>query len=106
MAWALGVGKDYSQKILHKEPVSSLLKLKHTLADRLVFTKLRGKLGGRLRFFISGGAPLDKELAEFFLSVGVMIPGGLWVDGNVSSDLGEPPAQFEARHRGSGAAAC
>ena len=76
MAWALGVGKDYSQKILHKEPVSSLLKLKHTLADRLVFTKLRGKLGGRLRFFISGGAPLDKELAEFFFSVGVMILEG------------------------------
>jgi len=76
MAWALGVGKDYSQKVLHKEPVSGVLKLKHALADRLVFTKLRAKLGGRIRFFISGGAPLDKELAEFFFSVGVMILEG------------------------------
>ena len=76
MAWALGVGKDYSQRVLRKDPVPGVLKLKHALADRLVFAKLRGKLGGRLRFFISGGAPLDKELAEFFFSVGVMILEG------------------------------
>jgi long-chain acyl-CoA synthetase len=76
MAWALGVGKEYSQKALHNEPVPGILKLKHALADRLVFTKLRAKLGGRMRFFISGGAPLDKELAEFFFSVGVMILEG------------------------------
>ena len=56
--------------------MSGVLKLKHALADRLVFTKLRAKLGGRIRFFISGGAPLDKELAEFFFSVGVMILEG------------------------------
>jgi long-chain acyl-CoA synthetase len=76
MAWALGVGKDYSQKVFHKEPVSGAFKLKHAVADRLVFSKLRAKLGGRMRFFISGGAPLDKELAEFFFSVGVMILEG------------------------------
>jgi len=74
--WALGVGKDYGQKILSKQPVSSILKLKHAVADRLVFIKLRAKLGGRLRFFISGGAPLDKDLADFFFSVGVMILEG------------------------------
>jgi long-chain acyl-CoA synthetase len=74
--WALGVGKEYGQKILNKQPVSSVLKLKHAGADRLVFTKLRAKLGGRLRFFISGGAPLDKDLADFFFSVGVMILEG------------------------------
>jgi long-chain acyl-CoA synthetase len=76
MAWALGVGKDYSQRAINKDPVSKVLKLKHAVADRLVFSKLRAKLGGRIRFFISGGAPLDKELAEFFLSVGVMILEG------------------------------
>jgi long-chain acyl-CoA synthetase len=76
MAWALGVGKDYSERVLHKEPVSAVLRFKHALADRLVFTKLRAKLGGRIRFFISGGAPLDKELAEFFFGVGVMILEG------------------------------
>jgi len=76
MVWALAVGKDYSRRVLNKEPVSGVLKLKHAVADRLVFSKLRAKLGGRLRFFISGGAPLDKELADFFFSVGVMILEG------------------------------
>ena len=76
MAWALGVGKDHSQQVLNGKPVPGLLKLKHAIADRLVFSKLRAKLGGRLRFFISGGAPLDKELANFFFSVGVMILEG------------------------------
>ena len=76
MTWALRVGKEHSQRMLQKEPVSGVLKLKHALADRLVFTKLRAKLGGRIRFFISGGAPLDKELAEFFFSVGVVILEG------------------------------
>jgi long-chain acyl-CoA synthetase len=76
MAWALAVGKDHSQRVIRKDTISSVLKLKHAVADRLVFSKLRAKLGGRIRFFISGGAPLDKELAEFFLSVGVMILEG------------------------------
>jgi len=76
MAWALAAGKDYSRRVINKEAVPGLLKLKHALAERLVFSKLREKLGGRLRFFISGGAPLDKELADFFFSVGVMILEG------------------------------
>jgi long-chain acyl-CoA synthetase len=76
MAWALGVGKDYSQKVLDRRPVPGVLKLKHVVADRLVFSKLRARLGGRLRFFISGGAPLDKALADFFFSVGVTILEG------------------------------
>src|SRR5262245_32614946 len=74
--WALGVGKEFSRKVISKESVSASLKLKHALADRLVFAKLRAKLGGRIRFFISGGAPLDKELAGFFFSLGVMILEG------------------------------
>ncbi|MCI0423280.1 MAG: long-chain fatty acid--CoA ligase [Acidobacteria bacterium] len=76
MTWALAVGKEYSRRILNKKPISILLKLKHAVADRLVFSKLRQKLGGRLRFFISGGAPLDKELADFFFSVGALILEG------------------------------
>lgn len=76
MKWALAVGREHSRLLLAKRHVPATLKLRHALADRLVFAKLRQKLGGRLRFFISGGAPLDKELADFFFSVGVLILEG------------------------------
>ena len=46
------------------------------MARRLVFSKIKRKLGGRIRFFISGGAPLNKELAEFFFTADVLILEG------------------------------
>jgi long-chain acyl-CoA synthetase len=52
------------------------LKLKHAVADRLVFRKVRAVLGGRLRFFVSGGAPLPKQIALFFYGAGVTILEG------------------------------
>lgn len=73
--WALEVGKKFAaaQK---KGSVPLGLKLKHKLADKLVFKKLRERTGGRLRFFISGGAALSKELGEFFEAVGIKIVEG------------------------------
>lgn len=76
MKWAISVGKAHSQRLLGKQPIPLSLRLQHALANKLVFAKLREKLGGRIRFFISGGAPLDKELAEFFFSVGALILEG------------------------------
>lgn len=73
--WALRIGKEYvaAQK---KGSVPAALKLKHKIADKLVFHKLRERTGGRLRFFISGGAALSKELGEFFEAVGIKIVEG------------------------------
>lgn len=73
--WALEVGKQYaSAKKLGSSSLS--LSLKHKLADKLVFKKIRERTGGRLRFFISGGAALHKELGEFFEAVGIQIVEG------------------------------
>ena len=75
-SWALAVGRRWAQKKLEGSPLPFWLAFEHRIADRLVFSQLRHRLGGRLRFFISGGAPLSKELAEFFYSANVLIIEG------------------------------
>jgi len=71
--WAVGVGRKASaQRQEGKEP-QGLLALEYALADRLVFKKLRQLFGGRLRFFISGSAPISKYLCEFFHAAGIQI---------------------------------
>lgn len=74
--WAISVGKKYvSQKFSGKNP-SAVLSAQYALADRLVFGKIRERTGGRLRAFISGGAALPKDLAEFFFAAGITILEG------------------------------
>jgi len=71
--WAIGVGVRYSHET-HKGP---LLNAQHRIAERLVLGALRRRLtGGRLRFFISGGAALAREIEEFFWALGVPILNG------------------------------
>ena len=73
--WALDIGKKYVAA-KKKGSVPFALSTKHKVADKLVFKKLRERTGGRLRFFISGGAALSKELGEFFEAVGLQIVEG------------------------------
>lgn len=73
--WALEIGRQFVAA-KKKGSVSLALSAKHKIADKLVFKKLRERTGGRLRFFISGGAALSKELGEFFESVGLQIVEG------------------------------
>lgn len=73
--WAVEVGKKYA-KAKREGSFALHLAVQHKLADKLVFSKLREKMGGRLRFFISGGAALSRELGEFFEAVGVLIIEG------------------------------
>jgi long-chain acyl-CoA synthetase len=74
--WALGVGKTYGGKKLRKEPVSRTLEAERALAAKLVFSKIVEKTGGRVKFFVSGGAPLSKDVAEFFYALGLTILEG------------------------------
>ena len=74
--WSLDVGQQYWEaKDLHK-PVSTVLAAKHALASRLVFSKWRDGVGGRIRFFVSGGAPLSKKLSYAFWAAGISILQG------------------------------
>ncbi|MBI3577796.1 MAG: long-chain fatty acid--CoA ligase [Ignavibacteriales bacterium] len=73
--WAVGVGKQYV-KAQKSGSVSSLLKWQYGLAAKLVFSKLSHRTGGKMRFFVSGGAALPRELGEFFEAVGIIIIEG------------------------------
>jgi len=74
--WALKVGKEYvHKKYIERKPLG-FLKTKYAIADKLVFSKVRERFGGRMRFFCSGGAPLDKTINEFFWVIGIPILEG------------------------------
>jgi long-chain acyl-CoA synthetase len=74
--WALPIGYEVSRLQAQGQPVPRGLARRHKIADRLVFSKVRERLGGRLRVPISGGAPLAKEIAEFFDAIGIRILEG------------------------------
>ncbi len=74
--WAVKVGKERSKYIINKKPVPLLLKIKYKIAFALVFKKLHERVGGRIRFFISGGAPLSAEIAEFFHAADLLVLEG------------------------------
>jgi long-chain acyl-CoA synthetase len=74
--WCVGVGKQVSALRQRQQPVPTWLALQYRLAQKLVFGKLHHTVGGRLRYFVSGGAPLAQEIAEFFHAAGMLILEG------------------------------
>jgi long-chain acyl-CoA synthetase len=74
--WALRVANAAVDWKAYKKPAPAFLKVRWWVADKLVYTKIRAGLGGRLREFISGGAPLARELTEFYWSVGITVLQG------------------------------
>lgn len=74
--WALKLGRKYARKKIDKQPMSPWLKLRYSLAYKLVFSKIVEKTGGRVRFFVSGGAPLSRDIAEFFYAMGILVIEG------------------------------
>jgi long-chain acyl-CoA synthetase len=74
--WALRVGREVSDLQQGGESVPPGLARKHRVADRLVYSKIKKRLGGRLRLGVSGGAPLAKEIAAFFHSLDILVVEG------------------------------
>jgi len=74
--WAVSVGRDVSRHQQRGQPVPLGLELKRKVADTLVFSKLHAALGGRLQWAVSGGAPLARDIAEFFHAAGILLLEG------------------------------
>jgi long-chain acyl-CoA synthetase len=74
--WAVRIASARGRARLRSRSLSPLLSLQTTLAERLVFSKIRDGVGGRLRYLVSGSAPLPVALAEFFHGVGLPIIEG------------------------------
>ncbi len=74
--WAARVGADWSRRMIDHRPVPAGLLRRYRLAKKLVFSKVLEKTGGRVKFFVSGGAPLSKDIGEFFYGLGLPIKEG------------------------------
>ena len=74
--WALDVGLEVSRRVRAGKQPGLALSAQRAIADRLVFGKVRALFGGRLQFFVSGSAPLSKDIAEFFDAMGIAICEG------------------------------
>jgi len=74
--WAFGVGRKVSPVRLAGEEPSGLLALQYRLADRLVFSKIKARMGGKIRFFVSGSAPLSPEVQQWFYAAGLLVLEG------------------------------
>jgi long-chain acyl-CoA synthetase len=94
-AWSMGVGREAAALERKGERVGGLLALKRKIAHKLVFSKLQARFGGRLRFFVSGSAPLARELAEFFHAAGVLILEGYGLTESSAASFVNRPDRFK-----------
>jgi long-chain acyl-CoA synthetase len=92
--WALDVGRRVSERRRRGVPIPSLLALQQRLADRLVYSKVKARFGGRLRMGISGGAPLAKEIIEFFHALDILILEGYGLTECTTAATVNRPSRF------------
>ena len=92
--WSLAVGRESSAAERSGKRPGFGLRLRRAIADRLVFRKLRALFGGRLRFFVSGSAPLPQEVSEFFHATGTLILEGYGLTESSAASFVNRPAKW------------
>jgi long-chain acyl-CoA synthetase len=92
---AFKVGLDVNRRKRAGQSVPMLLGLQHQLFDRLVFSKIRERFGGRVRFFISGAAALNQEIAEWFNAAGILILEGYGMTENAAGATVNHPDDYK-----------
>ena len=107
--WSVEVAKQYARLLTRHQKIPASLALKHKLADKLIFSKMRQALGGRIRLLVSGGAALPEELALIYIGAGLpivqgygltetspVITAGVFEDNRVGT-VGKPIRNVEVR---------
>jgi long-chain acyl-CoA synthetase len=92
--WALRVGARSSERRRSGRPLPPLMRVQVALADKLVFSKVRARLGGRLRFGVSGAAPLGLDVLEFFHSLNMLVIEGYGLTETSSSLSVNDPDEY------------
>jgi long-chain acyl-CoA synthetase len=92
--WAIQVGRKGSELRQRGREPAGLLALQLQLADRLVFSKIKARFGGRIRYFISGSAPLSREIAEFFHAAGILILEGYGLTESSAASFVNRPTRY------------
>jgi len=92
--WAVSVGSRVSRVERSGRKPGPWLALQHSLADKLVFAKVRARLGGKLRLGVSGAAPLSVDVMEFFHAMGMPVIEGYGLTETASSATSNDPADF------------
>jgi long-chain acyl-CoA synthetase len=92
--WAIATGKQGSHVRQQGKEPSGLLAIKLKIADRLVFDKIKATFGGRVRYFISGSAPLSREIAEFFHACGILILEGYGLTETSAASFVNRPSKY------------
>jgi len=93
--WAEGVGLKVSRLQREGKSIPPLLAAQHKVADKLVFSKVRARFGGRVRFFISGAAALSKDVAEWFHSAGITVLEGYGLTETSAGSFVNEPDNFK-----------
>ncbi len=93
--WALDVGGRVSKLRQEGRQATGFLALQHRLADKLVYSKLKARLGGRLNYLISGGAPLSRSIAEFFHACDILILEAYGLTENSAGATGNRPERYK-----------
>ncbi len=93
--WALGVGREVSALQQKRQEPSGLLAMKHKVATKLVLSKVKNRFGPRLKFFVSGSAPLSSEMATFFHACGILILEGYGLTETSAGAFVNRPGSFK-----------